>query len=106
LNFGAGASYVNQKVGEDSNKDYMALHLSERFDRALTKTSKIWEEIDYYPAFTRFSNYLVDAEAGAEAALNARLSLRVVVDDHFNSEPGEGNKENDILLASLLAYKY
>ena len=55
---------------------------------------------------TYWQNCLVNSEAGVEAALSTRLSLRVVADDHFNRVPAAGHKENDILLASQLAYKY
>jgi len=54
----------------------------------------------------RWSNYLVTAEAGVEAALNSRFSLRAVVDDFYNSDPATGRKANDIQLASQLVYKY
>ena len=70
------------------------------------KTARVWETVQFYPQLNRWSNYLLTAEAGAEAALSARFNLRVVVDDNYNNDPATGAKRNDILLTSQLAYKY
>jgi putative salt-induced outer membrane protein YdiY len=105
LNLEVGPSFIKEKLGGE-NKSYVTLRVTERAERALNKASKIWEELDYYPQVDRFSNYLLNAEAGAEAALNTHFSLRVVADDKFSSKPAPGRKENDITLISSLVYKY
>jgi putative salt-induced outer membrane protein YdiY len=108
LTMDVGASYVRQRLDDEGNKGYATLHVGEHgehfFDKA--KKARIWETVQFYPQLNRWSNYLVTAEAGAEAALSARFNLRVVVDDYYNSTPATGRKENDILLASQLVYKY
>jgi len=106
LNMDVGASYVRQRLDENGNVGYAALHVGEHGEHAFSKTARVWEDVQYYPQLTYWSNYLIDAEAGAEAALNTRFSLRVVVDDHFNHKPATGRKENDIILTSQLVYKY
>ena len=108
LNMDVGASYVRQRLDEEGNKGYATLHVGEHgehfFNKA--KTARVWETVQFFPQLNRWSNYLLTAEAGAEAALSARFNLRVVVDDYYNSTPATGRKENDILLASQLVYKY
>ena len=106
LNMDVGASYVRQRLDEEGNVGYATLHVGEHGEHAFSKTARVWEDIQYFPQLTYWHNYLIDAEAGAEAALNTRFSLRVVVDDHFNHDPATGRKENDVLLTSQLAYKY
>jgi putative salt-induced outer membrane protein YdiY len=106
LNADLGASYLRQRLDDDGNIGYAALHASEHGEHKFSKTARVWEFVEYYPELTQWSNYLVNSEAGAEAALNTRFSLRVQVDDHFNHKPATGRKENDILLVSSLVYKY
>jgi putative salt-induced outer membrane protein YdiY len=105
VNGEVGPSLIDERLGRD-NKSYVTLRFTERAEHALTKTSKIWEQVDYLPQVDDFNNYLVNSEVGAEAALNTRLSLRIVGKDQFNSMPAAGRKENDITLISALVFKY
>jgi putative salt-induced outer membrane protein YdiY len=105
LNLEIGPSFLDEKLGSNT-LSYVTMHVTERCEHQLTKGSKIWEEVDYYPQIDKFDNYLVNSEVGAEAALNTRLSLRIVGRDQFNSMAAAGRKENDITLISALVYKY
>jgi len=100
-----GPSFLTEKLGSKT-MSFVALRVSERYEHALTKASKVWEQVDYLPQVDDFNNYLVNAEVGIEAALNTRFSLRVVAADNFNSRPAAGEKQNDITLVSSLVYKY
>jgi putative salt-induced outer membrane protein YdiY len=107
LNGEIGPSFVDQKLGSNT-ESYVTIRFSERGEHTLNKakTAKVWEEVDFMPQVDDFNNYLLNSEVGAEAAFNTRFSLRVVADDHFDSRPASGKKENDILLISSLVYKY
>jgi putative salt-induced outer membrane protein YdiY len=102
-----GPSFIDQKLGSNT-ESYVTIRFSERGEHALNKakTARVWEEVDYMPQIDKFDNYLLNTEVGAEAALSAHFSLRVVADDKFASMPAAGRKENDILLVTALAYKY
>ena len=106
LNLDVGASYVRQRLDGDGNVGYATLHVGEHGEHKFSKTARVWEFVEYYPQLTYWHNFLLTAEAGAEAALNAHFNLRVVADDNFNRDPAPGAKENDILLTSQLVYKY
>jgi putative salt-induced outer membrane protein YdiY len=101
-----GPSYIEERVGDNNDHGYVALRLSERAEHSFNKSGKIWEQIDWLPQVNNLNKYLVNAEAGAEAALNTRLSLRVVATDRYNSNPPSGRKNNDITLISSVAWKY
>jgi putative salt-induced outer membrane protein YdiY len=100
-----GPSFIYEKLGSNT-LSYVTLRVSEHAEHAFNKGSKIWEQVDYLPQVDDFNNYLVNSEVGAEAALNTRLSLRIVAKDQFNSMPAAGRKENDITLISSLVFKY
>jgi putative salt-induced outer membrane protein YdiY len=106
LNADIGASYVRQRLDAEANVGYATLHAGEHGEHAFSKTAKIWEDVQYFPQLTYWANYLVNAEAGVEAAINAHFSLRAVADDHYNNRPAPGRLTNDILMAAQLDYKY
>ena len=100
-----GPGYVTED--QNGNKDdYLTLRVSQRGEHAFSKTAKVWEQVDYLPQVKDFSDYLLLAEVGAEAALNSRWSLRVVFQDKYDSVPADGKKANDLTLISALVWKY
>jgi putative salt-induced outer membrane protein len=101
-----GPSFIEERLGEGKDHGYLALRLSERAEHSFNKSAKIWEQVDWLPHVNNLNNYLVNAEAGAEAAFNSRLSLRIVGTDRYNTNPAPGLKKNDITLISSLVWKY
>ncbi len=97
LFFEAGPAYVWEKVGGES-EDYLALRFAERLEFRISQTSKLWQVLEYLPKADDVSSYLLNAELGAEAAMNARINLRLVLQNNYDSTPGDGLEKNDITL--------
>jgi putative salt-induced outer membrane protein YdiY len=104
LSVEAGPSYVWEKV-DDVDDDYTAIRAAERFEHALSDTAKIWQSVEYLPQADDFDNYLLNAELGAEAAMNASMNLRVVLQDRYDSEPAAGLEGNDLTLIAGISLK-
>jgi putative salt-induced outer membrane protein YdiY len=100
-----GPSLIFQRLGEVDTA-YASLRLAERFEHKLNKDSRVWEKAEILPQMNKFENFLVNAEAGAEAALTKTFSLRVTLQDNFVNQPAPGRKENDVKLISSLVYKF
>lgn len=100
----AGPSYIKEKVAGIED-DTVALRVAEKYDFKLSATAKLWESVEVLPSFEDFSDTLINAEVGAEAAMNARLSLRLVFQDKYDSTPGAGLEHNDLVLIGGLSYK-
>ena len=100
-----GPAYVWEDVADISN-DYAAMRLAQRFDHQFSETARIWESVEYIPDLEDFDRYLIVAEIGAEAALNAHMNLRVVLQDRYDSAPGEGLKYNDLSLISGISVSF
>lgn len=100
----AGPAYVFEKVADESN-DYLALRAAEGYVRDLSKTSRLWQTLEYLPEVEDFGNYLLNFEIGAEADMNSKAALRVVFKDRYDSDPAEGTDENDLQLLAGLSYK-
>jgi putative salt-induced outer membrane protein YdiY len=104
LSVEGGLAYVWEEVA-DIEDDYLALRLAESFEYKFAEKSKIWQSIVYMPEAEDFDNYLVTAEVGVEAPLQGRLNLRVVLQDKYDSQPGEGIEKNDLVLIAGVGIK-
>ena len=103
LSVEAGPSYVwEQKDGVTD--DYLALRFTERYTCQATKTAKLVQSLEYVPAAEDFDNYLLTGEVGVEAAMSERMSLRVVVQDKYDSTPAPGAEYNDLSLIAGIGF--
>ena len=99
-----GINYIKDKVAGVED-DRFALRFAERSEHKLGASSKVWQSVEYLPTVDDFGNYLLNAEIGAEAAMTTKLSLRVVAQDKYNSEPSPGKDENDLTVIAGVSYK-
>lgn len=100
-----GPSYVIEQLGGVS-QSYAGLRVGERFEHKFANRARVWQTADFTPQVDRFRKYLVNAELGASAAITDQVSLRVVLQDAYDSIPAPGRKANDIRLISGLEYKF
>ncbi len=101
LSFDLGLAYLWEDV-DAVHDDYLALRLAQRLEHAMSETAKVWQSTEYIPKAADFNDYLLAAEVGAEAAMNARLSLRVVLQSQYDATPAAGLKHTDLTLVSGL----
>jgi putative salt-induced outer membrane protein YdiY len=102
-----GPSVVFEKLQDEDARTYCAIRFAERFEYQLTATTKIWETLGYAPQVDDWvANYLLNFEAGIDTAITKHLSLRVVFQDLYASEPAPGKKNNDLRLLAGVAYKF
>lgn len=100
----AGVSYLWEKVSDVSD-DYPTLRLAETFSYRFAENSKVWQSLVYMPEWGEFQNYLVVGEIGAEAPLNGKVNLRIVLQDTYDSTPGKDLKRNDLTLIAGIGIK-
>jgi putative salt-induced outer membrane protein YdiY len=101
----AGPGFVFERVGGVTD-DYVTLRLAERFETKLNDTVKLWQSVEFLPAFEDFSSYVINAEIGIDTSLTKKLSLRTFVQDTYDSTPAAGLKKNDVKLVAAIAYKF
>jgi len=104
LSVEAGPSYVWEKV-EGVSDDYLALRFAERLDQALGASAKLWQSAEYLPKADDFGDYLLNTELGVQAAMTTRVSLRVVLQDKYDSTPGTGLEKSDLTLIAGIGVK-
>ena len=105
VEFGPGVIF--EDLGGDP-QTFATLRLAEKYHHELTDRARIWETAEIMPQVDKFSNYIVNAEAGIEADLTAdkKLSLRAVLQDTYNSIPAAGRYKNDARIITAIAYKF
>ena len=104
LGLEAGLAYIMEKFEDGTDADGLSLRLAARHDHTFTETAKCWASIEYLPEVDDLGSYLLNAELGTETVLNSTLSLRVVAQDRYDSEPPDGLDENDLALIAALVY--
>ena len=102
-----GPSVVFEKLRDQSEETYLGVRFGERFEHKLTASTKIWESIEYVPQVDRWSEkYIITGEVGVDAGITKQVSLRVVFQDIYDSEPAPGLKHNELRLIAGVAYKF
>ena len=100
-----GGAYVFEELTTGDEDDYMAIRFSVSHEQDISKTAKIWESIEYLPRADDWDDYLLSVEAGVEAVLTGQLSLRLVLQDRYDSEPPAAKDENDMTVIGSLVFK-
>ena len=99
-----GLTYIRTKQAGNPD-DTVALRMAERYDLKLSATATFWESLEYLPSVDDFSRHLINSEVGLEAAINSKVSLRVVFQDKYNSDPAPDKEKNDLALIAGLSCK-
>ncbi len=102
-----GVNYFREKFEQVGATDYYALRVAERGEWKVTETAKLWELAEYYPDVSDFKKrFILKGEAGAEATITIKTSLRLLVQDTYNSAPAPGRNKNDTLYIAGMGYKF
>lgn len=104
LSLEAGPTFVSEDKA-DVQDEYLALRFAENGEMRFPNKSKIWESIEYLPHADDLNRYLLTSELGIEAAVNNHMSLRLVLQDKYDSDPGDDLKHNDLSLIAGISLK-
>jgi putative salt-induced outer membrane protein YdiY len=102
---GAG---VTKEYGSSKQRIEPELDLGLDWEHKIDERQKIFATIDYYPSLHRFTDYRVDAKAGYEVIVDpvSKLSLKLGLEDRYNSNPGNDKKKNDLLYFATIVYNF
>ncbi len=100
-----GPGVVTENRGNEDNT-YASLRLSEKFERKLSPSARLWQNAELIPQINQLNNYILNAEVGVETSLTKKVSLQVVFDENYVNQPAAGREKNDVKLVSGIAYKF
>ncbi len=103
---GRGYDANGRSLDRDDDQEYMTIRFADRFEHKFSDTVRIWQTAEFLPQVNRVENYIINFEAGVEAALSKRLALRSYVQDTYDNEPAPHRKKNDLKWITALAYKF
>ena len=98
-----GLGYLWEDAGGQTD-NYPVFRVALRFERRIGSGTRIWGSAEYLPRADQLENYLLQAEAGIEAAVSANIHLRLVIRDRFDSDPPPDIRENDVSVISGLTW--
>jgi putative salt-induced outer membrane protein YdiY len=102
-----GPAAVFEKHAGQNEDTYMGIRFGERFEHKLSATTKIWESVDYVPRVDEWTHqYVLTSEAGIDSAITKKWSLRVVLQDIYDSLPTPGRLHNDMRLIAGTGYTF
>ena len=97
-----GLAWIAEDVVETDN--IFGLRFGQNYEHQFNENARIFESIEFLPEANDWDNYLINLEAGIEAAINHDLSLRVVIEDRYDNTPAVGRDENDLAFIAGLSY--
>ena len=97
-----GPAYVREELDDGTRDDIVSIRFGQKLECKLSETARAWEFLEYLPNLEDWEETLLQGELGVEAALVDPLSIRLVVQDTYDSEPASGRKENDLKIVSAL----
>jgi len=107
LSVEVGPSAVFEEYDNQDPEDYLGIRFGEKFEHKLSDTTKIWQSVDYVPKVDEWTDkYTITAEAGISTSINKQWSLRVVIQDIYDSNPAPGNEDNDFRVLAGTEYKF
>ncbi len=94
LSVDTGPAYVWEKVS-GGREDYLGARFAQLYRHRLNENARWWQSLEYVPELQSTVNYLLTGEAGIEAAVNSRISLRTVYRVAYDNEPAEDKRTTD-----------
>lgn len=98
-----GPSYLWEEV-DSIDDNYLALRFGERYTCQISETAKLWQSAEYLPKAEDFDQYLLNVELGVEATVTELITLRLVLQDKYNSMPAADTDHNDLSLIAGLGF--
>ncbi len=98
---GAGAS---KEFGSSKQRIEPELNLGVDWARIIDDRQKLFATVDLYPSLHKTSDYRLNVQAGYEVVVDpeSNFSLKLGIEDRYNSNPGGDRKKNDLLYFATL----
>lgn len=102
---GLGAS---REIGGTDNNITPEGLLGLDFNHKINERQRFTSSVDLFPALDDFGEYRAVAKAAWELIVDpeTKMSLKIGVEDRFDSTPGDGFKKNDFSYFALLVWSF
>lgn len=99
---------LTREVGGSENAVVPEAVLGVDFEHQLTERQKITASADYHPELSDIGPYRVHSQAAWEILVDpeVNMSLKIGVDDRYDSSPGSGFNRNDLDYFAMLVWSF
>ncbi|MBQ9431662.1 MAG: DUF481 domain-containing protein [Kiritimatiellae bacterium] len=109
LNFNTefGGSWIYEKYNDPTEtRKYMALRAAYHVDKTISDKVKVYHNLEYIPSLEYIDNMLINADAGLQASITARLALDFKAILAYNSNPASDMDKLDTRYITALTWKF
>lgn len=100
-----GPGYVREKKGGEID-GFAAGRAAQYAERVLLSSLLAWQSVEYILNFEDTEVFFLNAEVGLEAVLSQNMSLRISLQDRYDSAPAEGKKQNDLVTTTSVRWAF
>ncbi len=101
----AGPGFTAESLDSDK-KNYAHIYVGERAMRKVTDNTQLFQTLSVYKDLSDFEKFNLIFTLGVETKMNDNLSLRVTLENKYESQPAAGALNNDTKLISGVSYTF
>lgn len=90
--------------GEDQNNAH--IYIGENYSNKLTSNTTLTQSLATYTDLDDLSGYNFVFSIALETQMNEAMSLKISIQDKYESKPADGAERNDLRLISGISYKF
>jgi len=100
-----GPGYTTQSL-DSVDSDSAHFYVGQKASHKLTENTNLTQSIAAYAQLEDFDNHNINFTFGIETRMSEAMSLKILVENKYESEPAAGAENNDLKLVSGISYKF
>jgi len=106
LAFDVGLTWTRDDLVGDGSTSYMGALAAARYVWNVTKTSKVTEDLAFYPSFKDRDNWRIESATGVQAAVSSAVALKLSYGFRYANRPVPGFHKTDTQTAASLVINF
>nr|WP_306469660.1 DUF481 domain-containing protein [Oscillatoria laete-virens] len=106
LNFESGPTLEFQKFSSQSETSSIKGRLAQNFEYRFNDTARVFQGTEVLGDPTNDNDFLLNARAGVETGVTKNISVRLTLQNQYNSLPLPGTQSNDFSAITSLIFNY
>ena len=104
--FDVGLSWTRDDLVGDGSDSYAGALAAARYAWNITKTSKVTENLAFYPSFKETSDWRIESATGVQASVTSTVALKFSYGFRYANQPVPGYGKTDTQTAASLVINF
>ncbi len=100
-----GIGFSSQKISNDRSES-MNFYAGVHSEFKLNEKTRLYENFSIFSPVDQMENFWIYGEVGIETILSDRISLKLFIQDQYESSPAAGRKHNDLRFITSIEYRF